>query len=59
LTGTIDTYEGETFALHQTGSASSGIHGENLSPNIHYKCNQFGSCTLIAGQFVLDANRTR
>ncbi len=59
LTGTIETYEGETFALRQAAGASSGIQGESLSPNIHYKCNQFGSCTLIAGQFVLNANRTR
>jgi len=59
LAGTIDTYEGETFALHNAASASSGIHGEDFSPNIHYKCDRFGSCTLIAGQFVLDAQRTK
>jgi hypothetical protein len=59
LAGTIETYEGEAFALHNAASANSGIHGEALSPNIHYKCDRFGSCTLIAGQFILDAQRTR
>jgi hypothetical protein len=59
LTGTLQTYEGETFALRNAASANGGIHGENLSPNIHYRCDRFGSCTLIAGQFVLDAQRTR
>ena len=59
LAGTIETYEGETFALHDAVSANSGIHGADLSPNIHYKCDRFGSCTLIAGQFVLDAQRMR
>jgi hypothetical protein len=59
LAGTIETYEGEAFALRNVSSISSGIHSENLSPNIHYKCDRFGSCTLIAGEFVLDAQRTR
>jgi len=59
LAGTIETYEGEAFALHNAASSNSGIQAENLSPNIHYRCDRFGSCTLIAGQFVLDAQRTR
>ena len=59
LTGTIETYEGETFALHKAESASSDLHSEGFSPNIHYRCDPLGSCTLIAGQFVLNAQRTR
>jgi hypothetical protein len=59
LAGTIETYEGESFALHKAASASMGMHGADLSSNIHYKCNQFGNCTLHAGQFVFNATRTR
>ena len=59
LAGTIQTYEGEAFALPKAASAGGGIQGEDLSNNIHYRCDQFGSCTLMAGQFVLKANRTR
>jgi len=58
-TGTIETYEGEAFALPGAASAGGGIQGEDLSNNIHYRCDQFGSCTLKAGQFVLKANRTK
>jgi len=59
LTGTIETYEGEAFALPKAASAGGGIQGEGLSNNIHYRCDQFGSCTLMTGQFALKANRTR
>jgi hypothetical protein len=59
LTGTIETYEGETFALPKGASASSGIQEADLSPNIHYRCDPLGRCTLLAGQFALNALRTK
>jgi hypothetical protein len=58
-TGTIETYEGEAFALPAAASAGSEIHGEDLSQNIHYRCDPYNRCTLIAGQSVLNAKRTR
>ena len=59
LTGTIETYEGEAFALQNPALTNSGSPAADVSSNIHYHCDQVGSCTLIAGQFVLKAQRTR
>jgi len=59
LRGTIETYEGEAFTLPRAANPGTAIHGADISQNIHYRCDQFGSCALIAGQFVLDAKRTR
>ena len=53
----IETYEGTTFTI-----ASSDIHG-NLSnlgeagANLHYRCDQAGSCTLSSTGFVMQNAR--
>jgi len=58
--GIIETYEGETFALDETQSASGTVPWDDYVPNIHYRCDQFGSCTLNhGGGVVLNAKRTR
>jgi hypothetical protein len=55
--GTIDTYEGESFAVDKTTSA--GI-GDEVAANVHYRCDQFWNCSLILdGQIVPNAKRTR
>jgi hypothetical protein len=55
--GTIDTYEGESFALDKTTSASIG---DEVASNVHYRCDQFWNCSLILdGQIVPNAKRTR
>ncbi len=59
LTGTIETYEGEAFALNDAASANSGILEADFSPNIHYRCDSLWRCTLKAGQLSLIAMRTR
>ena len=46
--GVIDTYEGETFALDKTLTASNAIHGDDIPSSLHYRCDQFGNCTLYS-----------
>jgi hypothetical protein len=45
-TGTIVTYEGEKYVLAKTGTDVSSIQWENFPFNVHYTCNETGSCTL-------------
>jgi hypothetical protein len=60
LSKTIDTYEGESFALNQAPSGSSDIAWQDNVPNIHYRCDQSGNCDLVrAGQAFLNSKRTR
>jgi hypothetical protein len=55
--GTIDTYEGESFAVDKATSASIG---DEVASNVHYRCDQFWNCSLILdGQIVPNAKRTR
>ena len=37
LSKTIDTYEGESFALNQAPSGSSDVAWQDNVPNIHYR----------------------
>jgi hypothetical protein len=58
--GIIETYEGETFALDKTQSASGALPWDEYVPDIHYGCDQFGNCTLNpGGGVVLNAKRTK
>lgn len=60
LTKTVDTYEGESFSLNQTPSASTDVAWQESVPNIHYRCDQSGNCDLIrAGQAFPNSKRTR
>lgn len=58
--GVIDTYEGETFALDKTLTASNNLHGDDIPSSLHYRCDQFRNCSLILdGQYVPNVRRTR
>jgi hypothetical protein len=58
--GTIDTYEGETFALDETAGAIGAIPWGGAVPNVQYTCDQFRNCTLTRdGRVVLNAKRTK
>jgi hypothetical protein len=58
--GLIETYEGVTFALDRTASGAGVIALQDYPANIHYRCNQFGNCTLVrAGAVVLSAMRIK
>ncbi|HXP63449.1 MAG TPA: hypothetical protein VN829_23300 [Dongiaceae bacterium] len=56
--GTIETYEGETFALDTTAGDSSAVRWPDDPADVHYMCNGSGDCTLIrAGGIVRSARR--
>jgi hypothetical protein len=58
--GTIETFEGEQFALNNLSSVTGGLSGEDLPSNVHYRCDQFWNCTLVlGGQLVPNVKRTR
>ena len=60
IAGTIDTYEGEQFALNNLANVTSGLSGEGFPSNVHYRCDEFWNCTLVlAGQLVPNVKRTR
>ncbi len=59
-TKTIDTYEGESFAVAQTASDGGAISWDEYPSNVHYTCDQSGNCNLIkAGLAVPNSKRTR
>jgi len=44
--GTIETYEGRTFMIGTTAAALAAGSLQDSGSNIHYRCDQGGSCTL-------------
>jgi hypothetical protein len=58
--GVVDTYEGETFALDKTLTASNAVSGDDIPSSLHYRCDQFQNCSLILdGQSMSNVRRTR
>ena len=57
--GILQTYEGQSFALDKSASASNAATWEDYSGRVHYTCDQAGNCTLFrAGIVILNARRT-
>lgn len=55
-TGTIQTSDGRTFALGTTVAAGNAISWESYRSDVHYRCDQNGSCVLMrAGVVAPDA----
>jgi hypothetical protein len=44
--GTIETVAGKTFRVERKDSTMSALKGMDLPVRIHYRCDQFGTCTL-------------
>lgn len=58
--GVIDTYEGETFALDKTLTASNALSADDVPSSLHYRCDQFQNCSVILdGQSMSNVRRTR
>ena len=54
--GTIQTDDGRTFVIGETVSASNAISWQDYRSNVHYRCNQNGSCSLVrTGVIALNA----
>ena len=45
-TGVVETYEGSSFVLDKTGGDSNAISWQDFPFNVHYRCDQGGSCTM-------------
>ncbi|MGO9324227.1 MAG: hypothetical protein ACLP07_06660 [Terracidiphilus sp.] len=55
-TGTIQTSDGRTFALGTTVAAANATSWETYRSDVHYRCDQNGSCVLMrAGVVAPDA----
>jgi hypothetical protein len=54
--GKIETYEGRTFAIGLATQPGNATSWEDYRANVHYRCDQFGNCTLARkGVVVRDA----
>jgi hypothetical protein len=51
--GKIETYEGRTFVLGTTDSASASESLQDSGSSVHYRCDQSGSCTLVRAGVVM------
>jgi len=58
-TGTVETYEGQTFLLDKAAGETSEIRWPDYPFNVHYRCSETGSCTLIHGGASASAKRMR
>jgi hypothetical protein len=58
-TGTIQTYEGETYILDKTAGDSNTIHWQDFPFNVHSRCDGSGNCTLFHGGASATAKLTR
>jgi hypothetical protein len=57
--GTIQTYEGETYILAKAASESNAISWQDYPINVHYRCDETGNCTLFHGGASAAAKLTR
>jgi hypothetical protein len=57
--GTIETYEGETYTLASAASGGSSIPWQDYPFNVHYRCDEAGNCTLFHGGASATAKLTR
>jgi hypothetical protein len=44
--GTIETHEGKTFIIGRTMAEGNAIPWQDYRANLHYRCDQSGTCTL-------------
>ena len=58
-TGTIETYEGETYLLAKNNLEGSAIPWQDYPFNVHYRCDEIGNCTLFHSGASAAAKLTR
>jgi len=58
-TGRVETYEGQTFVLDKTAGETSAISWPDFPFNVHYRCDETGSCTLKHGGATAGAKLAR
>jgi hypothetical protein len=57
--GTIETYEGETYLLAKNAGESGPIPWQDYPFDVHYRCDDIGNCTLFRGGASAAAKLTR
>jgi hypothetical protein len=57
-TGTIQTYEGQTYILDKTSGESRALPWQDYPFNAHYRCDGTGNCTIFHGGAVAAAKLT-
>jgi hypothetical protein len=58
-TGTVETFERQTYVLGSATGASGEIPWQDFPFNIHYRCDGSGSCTLYHGSAFAGAKLIR
>jgi len=58
-TGTVETYEGQTFLLDKSTTETSAINWPDFPFNVHYRCDDHGGCRLIRGGATASARLAR
>jgi hypothetical protein len=57
--GTVETYEGQTFLLDKSTTETSAINWPDFPFNVHYRCDDHGGCTLVHGGSTASARLSR
>jgi hypothetical protein len=52
-TGRIETYEGRTFVINASAGTGGSTSWQDYQGNLHYRCDQNGSCTLARSGVVV------
>jgi hypothetical protein len=51
--GTIETHEGKTFIIGSTLAEGNAVPWQDYRANLHYRCDQSGTCTLMRAGVVV------
>lgn len=57
--GIIATRGGKTFTIDRAGTEAASLKGRDFPLAIHYRCDQFGACTLISAGAGVQHTRLR
>ncbi|MGD0736354.1 MAG: hypothetical protein ABR976_14470 [Terracidiphilus sp.] len=57
--GIIATRGGKTFTIDRAGTEAASLKGRDFPLPIHYRCDQFGNCTLISAGAGVQHTRLR
>jgi hypothetical protein len=57
--GIIATRGGKTFTIDRTGTEAASLKGRDFPLPIHYRCDQFGACTLTSAGAGVQHTRLR
>jgi hypothetical protein len=59
VSGIISTRGGKTFTIDRTGTEAASLKGRDFPLHVHYRCDQFGACTLYSAGAGVQHTRLR